>query len=282
MCFYCELWGDGVTPWYMNPRNYARHMYAARPKEAKPSVAKGETDPNAYIKARQAAVDAMEIGKEAFEEAQAKRKAILDVGQGSIGSWLAQVVPLRDAEKMLDFTNPLAMLGCICRQHLLAKLEQPNEFTCLALGVGALKWERWPERYKSGLHFASREETRQWLREKDKKGYFHILMVFGEHFIGGICNCEYPVCEAIQERLDFGSQMLKGHYVAIVDEKLCNGCGICAQRCQFGALKFNVTNDKTGIDQFRCFGCGLCETGCPRGAIKLIDRTTIPSLKEVW
>jgi len=76
--------------------------------------------------------------------------------------------------------------------------------------------------------------------------------------------------------------MIKGHHVALVDFDICNGCGICAQRCQFGALKMNVTQDKANIDQMRCFGCGLCETGCPRKAIYLKERKDLPGLEEVW
>jgi Pyruvate/2-oxoacid:ferredoxin oxidoreductase delta subunit len=43
-----------------------------------------------------------------------------------------------------------------------------------------------------------------------------------------------------------------------------------------------VGGGKANIDMFRCFGCGVCETGCPREAIKLVERKTIPMLKEVW
>ena len=42
-------------------------------------------------------------------------------------------------------------------------------------------------------------------------------MMFGPRFIGGICNCDYPVCDALTIRLDWGLNMLKGHYVAIPD-----------------------------------------------------------------
>ena len=76
-------------------------------------------------------------------------------------------------------------------------------------------------------------------------------------------------------------EMERRRFPVIIEEK-CNGCGICAQRCQWGALKFNVSIEKAGIDQYRCFGCGLCETACPRGAIILEERTKIPTLKEVW
>ena len=71
-----------------------------------------------------------------------------------------------------------------------------------------------------------------------------------------------------------------GHVV--IDHDKCNGCGICAQRCQYGALKFEVTTEVANIDQFACYGCGLCQTGCPRGAINLISRAKMPALAEVW
>jgi MinD superfamily P-loop ATPase len=70
--------------------------------------------------------------------------------------------------------------------------------------------------------------------------------------------------------------------VASVDYEKCNGCGICVQRCQFGALKFEVSIDKANIDRYKCFGCGLCETACPRKAISLLNRMEVPALKEVW
>jgi Fe-S-cluster-containing hydrogenase component 2 len=54
------------------------------------------------------------------------------------------------------------------------------------------------------------------------------------------------------------------------------------ERCQFGAIKFEVTIEKTNIDQFRCFGCGVCMTTCPTGAISMVDRKTLPGLREVW
>ncbi len=82
--------------------------------------------------------------------------------------------------------------------------------------------------------------------------------------------------------VDYGVMLTRGHYVAEVDYDICNGCGVCAQRCQFGALKFEVGKVVAHIDQFKCYGCGLCESGCPRKAIKLVERTSLPALAEVW
>ena len=117
----------------------------------------------------------------------------------------------------------------------------------------------------------------------------HCVMVYGTSelggpFIGGICNCDYAVCMPMRRRLDYNIRniLLKGHEVAMVDYDQCNGCGICVQRCQYGAIKYEVTMNRPNIDATRCFGCGLCETGCPRDAIDLLDRESIPGLREEW
>ncbi len=109
-------------------------------------------------------------------------------------------------------------------------------------------------------------------------------MIFGIPYIGGICNCDYPDCLAIRQRLDYGLQgaLLKGHHVAKVNYDECNGCDQCIPRCQFGAIKMEVTTSKANIDMFKCFGCGLCETACPRDAITLVERSSLPALKDVW
>lgn len=145
-----------------------------------------------------------------------------------------------------------------------------------------LKWERWPERYKGGVKFVNIDEAKEWNHEMDRRGFVHILMLFGAPFIGGFCQCDYPDCSALRSAIDFGIGPLKSHYIAQVDYDACNSCGICAARCQWGALKFEVTTGKANIDSFKCYGCGLCETGCPRGAIKLLLRQSVPALAEVW
>ncbi|MFC1919759.1 4Fe-4S binding protein [Chloroflexota bacterium] len=76
--------------------------------------------------------------------------------------------------------------------------------------------------------------------------------------------------------------LLKGHYVAKVDYDLCTGCGTCASRCQFGAIKMEVAMERANIDQMRCFGCGLCYTECPQGAITMLDRNSLVAIREVW
>ena len=279
MCDLCKQYGsqehgDGV--WYLNPYNYARNMYKLRAPgvghqgvEASPETATSLTAMTDGL------VEALDTGnREEYDRIiQQKRHA----------SGGAQVVPLKDADKVLELCSPTAAMACLCRKNWRDIDERSElEYTCMGMGVGMFKAERWPERYKGGVKFFNLEEAKEWNHEMDKRGFVHILMLFGAPFIGGFCQCDYPVCNMIRWVVDFGFGMLKSHYVAKVDYSKCNGCGVCAQRCQFGALKFEVTSEKANIDQFQCYGCGLCESGCPRGAIELAERVNIPALREVW
>ena len=288
MCFYCDLWGDGGT-WLLNPKNYSRQMYSLRPPGKGPQlVSKAATEAAGAEVVTQgdrekAIVDAMEEGPEAYKAAVQRLRDSFDAGGARFGGYESQVMTIQETEKVLELSSPIAILHCICRTRLLAKEERNElEYTCLGTGIGMFKWERWPERYKGGVKFLSLEQAKEWCWEFNRRGYVPIIMIYGERFVGGICMCDYPACDAIAGRLDFGWHCLKGHYVAIIDGEKCNGCGVCAQRCQWGALKFAVTTKKAGIDQFRCFGCGLCQTACPRDAITMVERESMPALKGVW
>ncbi len=59
-----------------------------------------------------------------------------------------------------------------------------------------------------------------------------------------------------------------GSEKADIDENLCTGCGICAQKCRFDAIA-KRDNGKFEIKEFACEGCGVCELVCPVGAAKL-------------
>ncbi len=278
MCWVCDIYGDGGL-WYLNPKNYARNLYRLRTPGA--ARAFGEDPETLGLRRMQEILETRFTDREEFSRLVKEANEMREKGPFQIG----QVVPLQDAHKMVELSGPFAAMSCLCRIHTRAREERsPREYSCGGLGVGMLKWERWPERYKGGVHFMSPDEAKEWLTKWNKRGMVHIPMTFGGSFIGGLCNCDYPDCLVIRHRVDYGMETgcLKGHYVAKVDYDLCTGCGDCVQRCQFGALKLEVTTRKANIDLLQCFGCGLCETGCSQGAISLADRMSFPMLQEVW
>jgi heterodisulfide reductase subunit A len=57
--------------------------------------------------------------------------------------------------------------------------------------------------------------------------------------------------------------------VALVDESLCRGCGLCAELCPFQAIKVVETENgrKAQVIDVACKGCGVCAATCYRHAI---------------
>lgn len=278
MCWMCDKYGDGGY-WYLNPKLYARQMYKLKEPNKGPA-AYGQLG----LGAERPAMTGGELLRIRNDEPERYPEALAVLNKGIRNAAAGQAVTLQEACRIADIGAPMASMMCVCRQIDRAFEERSEpEYSCLGTGVGMFKWERWPERYKGGVHFMPPEEVKDWLKKWNKRGFMHAIMTVGIGYIEGICNCEYPACNLIRDRLDLGVEsLLKGHFIARVDYASCNGCGICVQRCQFGAVKYEVRIDKANVDPMRCFGCGLCETGCPKSAITMIDKTSLPGMREVW
>lgn len=276
MCQFCVQHGEGKV-WYKNAKSYARQMYRVRKEEARAKDRPVDPESQALAIVKEA-IMSRSIAPERFPELQ---RAATKMTQQNIAG---QVVPLEEALAIMDIASPIALISCYCRRTTRAKEEKDVEsYSCIGLGVGMFKWERWPERYRGGVEFVEAEEAKKFLQKWNKRGMVQTVMTFGVPYIGGVCNCDYPDCWAIRWRLDYGIEMLlKGEYVARVDYGKCTGCNLCLPYCQFAALKKEVTTNKVNIDLFKCFGCGLCQTHCPQNAITLTPKASIPALRGVW
>lgn len=59
-------------------------------------------------------------------------------------------------------------------------------------------------------------------------------------------------------------EFFAGHE-ARIDPTKCDGCGLCASMCQFGAIRRNGAG--FAVDRFKCEGCKVCVAFCPAEAI---------------
>ncbi len=75
--------------------------------------------------------------------------------------------------------------------------------------------------------------------------------------------------------------------IAVVDEDLCSGCGICEPVCDYGSIEIVSVEEGSDklvaeIDAALCKGCGACASACPSGAMeqKGFKRDQLSSMVE--
>jgi heterodisulfide reductase subunit A-like polyferredoxin len=66
------------------------------------------------------------------------------------------------------------------------------------------------------------------------------------------------------------SVIARSGFVCRVDATSCDGCGLCAERCPFGAI---TVEGAARVEEIRCAGCGVCAVACPNHALALSRRS---------
>jgi len=179
-----------------------------------------------------------------------------------------QVVPLEDAENIVEMVDSITRIPCICRSVLTGN---NNARYCLLLGIDPIGiCDDWPE-LKANLEVLTPSEAKLVLREFDNQGLIHSIWTFKTPFIGAICNCDGN-CLAYRFQVgDLVDIMFKSEYKAQVDLELCVGCRNCMKLCQFNAIAYSIADAKCYINTEKCYGCGVCRASCKTGAIQLFD-----------
>ena len=94
----------------------------------------------------------------------------------------------------------------------------------------------------------------------------------GDDYPKIICSCCACCCHSLAGYLRFGiaKHVLKSDLVAVDDKGVCTDCGVCVERCVFGARE--IVGGTLTYYAEQCFGCGLCISTCPTEAISLVDK----------
>lgn len=79
------------------------------------------------------------------------------------------------------------------------------------------------------------------------------------------CDVEEPNCHLFFNQEKCNSQVIEVP-VPVIDQNSCNGCGKCADLCQFNAI-ISLGGTKALVFHDLCHSCGGCSLICPESAI---------------
>lgn len=272
MCEFCVRHGEGKK-WYEVMQNYSAELYAASGREN-------------YIK--QFVKNSQTTYVENFNKMlklKHKRPSLYKYFS-KIGSRVmkynhfGQIVPLEDAEMIIDMVQSITRIPCVCRSALTGR---KNARYCFALGFDpAGMFDDYPD-LQAGLETISRLEAKKLLRDFDLEGLIHSIWTFKTPYIGAICNCDRD-CLAYMAQVEneLMQLMFKSEYIAKIDYMNCTGCRHCQRLCQFGAIEYSLMEQKCCVNSRKCYGCGVCRSSCKKAAIELEDKSSLPEADRLW
>ena len=214
-------------------------------------------------------------------------KSVVDTGE---------ILPSDDVVALLESHSHFAVAPCACRyfQTVAEKDDYPSladfrtgEYkdytiridgddmwveTCLFTGEEAQFW------VELGIaREIDQEEALSIYRRSVEDGY--VIEPYFQNDSACICSCKNAICASLGGWMKMFAQgpdiyesanayQQVSHYDLVVDFDKCISCGMCAARCQMGAIEMTGeggTPEITGL----CVRCGQCAYSCPGEARKL-------------
>ena len=179
-------------------------------------------------------------------------------------------------DNILDIINkkegPFTLVNCVCRQtHDLigdtCKLSDIrrccvmfNEKDKIPYGV------KEPEE-------VSKEQLLEYMDEWQKAGF--VLQPENAQDPMYLCVCCGCCCGVLQAAKQFPkpAEFYYSNFYAVSNSELCNGCGVCVERCQMEAIE--MVEEKAIINLDRCIGCGNCVPTCGTGAMSMKNKAKL-------
>lgn len=268
MCEFCTQHGDGKK-WYLQAENYAADLShdLERAGYLVDFVSGFDSRMKRNVPLLQAVQKAPRPIRTAFRAFSQPRQ---------MRDHFGQPVPIEECEQIFDLATSIVQLPCVCR-HFAKK---PEAGYCLGVTVTPIDdtLDRAFAAYAGGpdapaIQHLTRPQASALLRRAESEGLMHSVWTFKTPYIGAICNCKLDAgCMAMRTTLTLDyPTMLKGEYLAQVDDEGCVGCGACVERCPFSAMSLGVAGAAL-VDPAACYGCGICRSACATDAIVLAGR----------
>ena len=260
MCEFCTKHGDGAI-WYKNARNYARDLTAdLRRRQYIGSFLESTIGEGIASLGR-------------LETIYRKKKRlparlVLAMEEKAREEHFGQVVPMEDIREIVGRAATVVRMPCACRWAA----DRTEKRCCYSVSYSPETWHQGLDmRYfgkasDEGFESVSKAAAIAQMEELEAEGAVHTIWTMITPFIGASHKCLGLRTIAMQV-----ATLAPGEYKARVDQALCDGCGLCAESCQFTAIASRMKDGHqvAVVDPGRCYGCGLCRNHCPTGAIAL-------------
>lgn len=179
------------------------------------------------------------------------------------------VLTTENAFQYIDQMENIAVTHCYCKQQKYL-MNDPCKTTndreiCLVFGDSAISTIK--HKFARPI---SKEEAKKILLKAQNYGLVHKIFESDLNYgrtITGICSCCKCCCGLFRyyHNGTWPYQTVTS-YIAKFDSELCNGCGVCVEKCPME----NITlKDNIAIPDKKCIGCGVCTHFCKQNAIKL-------------
>jgi ferredoxin len=269
MCEFCTKHGDGKK-WYKNAANYAGDLLS----DLKRRNYIENFLSSAFGEGFRTLGRLETIFRKKGRIPNAVKTAMINKAKEE---HFGQVLPIEEISDLVKNASTIVRMPCACRWNI----EKKEVRCCYAISYGPEAWYRnidmsyFGKASDEGLESIERDEAIKQMAKMEEQGSVHTIWTMMTPFIGAICNCSLDECLAMRTLTRIHVEtMERAEYVGIIDDNLCNGCGLCDAACQFSAI-LSVTesgNSLARIDPHKCFGCGLCRGTCSTGAISLVLR----------
>jgi len=179
------------------------------------------------------------------------------------------VLNLEQVKRILRKAHTISLMDCYCRLTY-GRCDAPIK-VCLDLNEVAEKHIA-----EFGAQKISFEDALKVLEQSHEAGLVHMAYGHGDLYepgvVNSICSCCTCCCGIFSGVLRFGMfpHLLTSHFRAEIDSPSCIECGVCVDRCQFGARE--IIGGTLAFNPNLCFGCGLCVSTCPTYAITLVEK----------
>lgn len=173
------------------------------------------------------------------------------------------VMPSAQVFDILRNARTFAVAHCVCRRHY-RRCNHPVE-VCFFVNDYAEKFVS-----KGLARHLPLEEAREILKKADESGLVHLTLYRPDQYVYAVCSCCSCCCHDLQLLLKHGRDYLvaRSEYIARTDSEACTHCGVCVDRCVFGARL--ADGERVTYDEAKCYGCGLCVSSCPAEATTMV------------